>query len=69
MKTVEDLKALREQLVERRRQEAYNLGSAHHQERLEALVLVHTAILALDDVIAQGKDAPDPSVTVGSLIG
>ena len=54
-KTIEDLKARRSELVERRHQEAYSLGSAHHQEGLEKLVLVHQAIIALDAVITEGR--------------
>jgi hypothetical protein len=54
-KTIEDLKTLRAELVERRHAEAYSLGSAHHQGVLEKLVLVHQAISALDAVIAEGR--------------
>ncbi len=62
-KTVEDLKALRAELVERRRKEAYLIGSAHHDERIEKLVQVHLAIEAIDAVIADGKDEPDTDVS------
>jgi hypothetical protein len=65
-KTVEDLKTLQEKLIERRRADAYLIGSAYDNEHLEKLVLVNQALIALDEVIAEGKDGPDidPSVTI-----
>jgi hypothetical protein len=60
-KTVGDLRQLRAKLIERRRQEAYWVGSEHHGEGLGKLVQVHQAIEALDAVIAEGKDAPPPT--------
>ena len=54
-RTVEHLKALRSELVERRHNAAYSVASPQHKEGLEALVLVHHAILALDAVIAEGR--------------
>ncbi|UOK71559.1 hypothetical protein [Ancylobacter polymorphus] len=58
--TIDDLKVLRDQLVERRRDEAYMVGNSHHDERIEKLVRVHLAIAALDAVIVEGKDGPPP---------
>jgi uncharacterized membrane protein len=54
-RTVEDLKELRDELVERRRNEAYMVGGPHHDERIIKLVAVHHAIEALDAVIAEGQ--------------
>ncbi|QRM32759.1 hypothetical protein [Microvirga sp. VF16] len=62
-KTVEDLKKLRAELVERRRQEAYWVGGPHHDDRIQKLVQVHTAIEALDAVIAEGEDEPDYNIS------
>lgn len=59
--TVEDLKQLRAELVERRHVEAYRISGAHHEDRLVKLVLVDQAIDALDKVIAEGRDAPPPA--------
>ena len=53
--TIEDLTTLRAKMVERRRQEAYYIGSAHNDERIAKIVSVHLAIEALDAVIAEGK--------------
>jgi hypothetical protein len=64
---VEDLRALRNELVERRRQEAYGVSGAQHHDRIEKLVQVHLAIEALDAVIEEGKDAPETDVN--SMIG
>jgi hypothetical protein len=68
-KTVEDLKALQEKLIERRRRDAYLIGSAYDDEHLEKLVRVNQALIALDEVIAEGKDGPeiDPSTLVSQL--
>jgi hypothetical protein len=58
-KTVEDLKELRSKLVERRRHEAYGVGSEFSRHDLEELVQVHLAIEALDAVIETGADEPE----------
>ena len=50
-KTVEDLKVVRAELVERRRREAESLGGADDSGRLDKLVQLHQAIEALDAVI------------------
>jgi hypothetical protein len=55
MGTVEELKALRNELIDRRRDEAY-MASTFNDERLAKLAAIHTAIVALDAVIAEGKD-------------
>jgi len=62
-KTVEDLKALQEKLIERRRREAYLIGSADDDEHLEKLARVNRALIALDEVIAEGKDEPEMDVS------
>ncbi len=60
-KTIEDLTALRAQLIERRRQEAYwaVATGAFNETGLSKLVLADRAIQALDAVIAEGKDEPE----------
>jgi hypothetical protein len=67
-KTVRDLEALRDQLIKRRRREAYmtcdDLGVTGH---MSALALVHQAIEALDVVIKEGKDEPETDAP--SMIG
>lgn len=55
-KTIADLKKLREELVDRRRQEAYWVGGAHDDERIEKVAYVHLAIQAVEAVIAEGWD-------------
>jgi hypothetical protein len=60
-KTVEDLRTIRVALVARRRTEAYRVAGEHHNDQLAKLNSVHTAIVALDAVIAEGE--PDePSI-------
>lgn len=63
-RTVEDLKATRAELVERRRQDVYLIGNAHHHERIEKVAHVHIAIAAIDAVIAEGKDEPEVSPSI-----
>jgi hypothetical protein len=58
-KTVKDLKAVRANLVELRRQEAYRVSGAPERTH-RVLVRAHQAIEALDAVIAEGKDEPKP---------
>ena len=65
-KTIEDLRTLRSQMVERRRQEAYRVSDAHDDERIEILMEVHQAIQALNAVIAEGKEGP-PEADVSSM--
>ena len=62
-KTIDDLKALRAELVERRRKEAYYIGGAHHDERIALVAQVHLAIEAIDAVIAEGGDQPESEVS------
>ncbi|MET4701925.1 hypothetical protein ABIE65_004974 [Constrictibacter sp. MBR-5] len=67
LKTIDDLKTLRAELVERRREEAYRIGSAQHDEGIEKAGQVHLAIEAIDAVIAEGEDQrepPDPTVMI-----
>jgi hypothetical protein len=61
MATIEDLKAVRAALVERRRTEAYRVAGEHHNEQIAKLNSVHMAILAIDAVITEGID-DSPSV-------
>jgi hypothetical protein len=65
-KTVDDLKVLREKLVEQRRREAYRVHGAE-SPGIEKLVRTHQAIEALDAVIAEGKGEPETNVS--GLIG
>jgi hypothetical protein len=59
--TIGDLKTLRARMVERRRPEAYYIGSADNDGRIAKVVTVHLAIEALDAVIAEGNDEPESS--------
>ena len=66
-KTVDDLKALRSDLVERRRKETYLIGGAYNDDRIVKAVQVHLAIQAIDAVITEGEDqppAPDHLITI-----
>ena len=54
--TIEDLKTLRAKMVERRRREAYYIGSADNDERIAKVVALHVGLEALDAVIAEGTD-------------
>ena len=54
-KTVEELKAIRAEIVERRRQEADLLGGADDGDHIERLVHLHHAIEALDAVIISSE--------------
>ena len=63
-KTIADLKKLRDELVDRRRQEAYWIGGVHDNERIEKVAYVQLAIRALDAVIKEGwDDEPSGSST------
>lgn len=57
-KTVEDLKAKRAELVEKRVEVAYRLARSNQASRLEELARLQLAITALDAVIAEGRDEP-----------
>jgi hypothetical protein len=59
--TLSELEAVREKLVERRRVEAFRVGGEHNDAQIAKLNSVHTAIQAIDAVIAEGKEA-EPSV-------
>ena len=67
MSTIEELKKLRDELIERRRDEAYMVGSAFSDECIAKLNGVHTAIIAIDAVIAEGKDQAEHGSSVGNL--
>jgi hypothetical protein len=60
-KTIEDLKSLRAELIERRRKEAYwaTATGAFNETGLAKLIQADRAIQALDTVIAEGKDEPE----------
>jgi hypothetical protein len=62
-KTVEDLKSLRKELVERRRKEAYwaTESGAFNETGLAKLIQADRAIQALDAVIAEGLNEPEES--------
>jgi hypothetical protein len=67
MESMEELKALREELAERRRREVFWIGGAHHEDRLQKVATVQAAILAIDAVISEGKmpeATPGPSLTI-----
>lgn len=55
-KTVDDLRRTCEELVERRRREAYALAGPEDQSGMARLVQLHLAIMALEAVIAEGRD-------------
>jgi hypothetical protein len=63
--TLHELKIVREKLVGRRRVEAYRVAWArcaeHHDTQIAKLNSVHSAIQALDAVIAEGE-AGQPSI-------
>jgi len=65
-KSIEDLKSLRADLVERRRKEAYWAieTGPNNETGLAKLALVDRAIQALDNVIAEGKDEPEEAADV-----
>jgi hypothetical protein len=58
---VDDLQAMRIKLVARRRVEANRVAGEHHDTQIARLNFVHTAIEALDAVIAEEK-ANAPSI-------
>jgi hypothetical protein len=71
-KTVEDLKSLRAELLERRRKEAYWAveTGAYNETGLAKLIQADRAIQALDAVIADGKDEPEEAAdTAASRAG
>jgi hypothetical protein len=51
-KSVDDLKAIRDQLRKRRAEVASEITGDMDHGRIDQLALIHTAILALDQVIA-----------------
>jgi hypothetical protein len=58
-KTISDLKKLREELVDRRRQEAYGIVGSDHDKGIEKVAFLHLAIQAVDSVIEEGwSDQP-----------
>ena len=62
-KTVEDLKSLRAELIERRRKETYWIGGAHDDDRIGKVVTAHLAIQAIDAVIAEGEGEPETDIS------
>ncbi len=61
-KTISDLKKLREELVDRRRQEAYGIVGSDHDKGIEKVAFLHLAIRAVDAVIEEGwSDQPSGS--------
>ena len=60
-KTISNLKKLREELVDRRRREAYGIGGPDNDERIGKVGHVHLAILAIDAVIDEGWSDEPPS--------
>ncbi|MCK0196887.1 hypothetical protein MWN34_08165 [Ancylobacter sp. 6x-1] len=66
-KTIEDLKNLRANLVERRRKEAYRIGSDHHDDGIVTVAHIQLAIEAIDAVIAEGAEEPESRYTLDNL--
>jgi hypothetical protein len=60
MSTIEALKTLRTELVERRLSEAY-MASTHNDERLAKLAAIHTVIAMLEEVLSNTRE---PSVRI-----
>jgi hypothetical protein len=58
-KTIDDLKAVRVELVETRRRAAALINGAQDADRIEKLAQLHQAIQGLDAVIAEGPRAFD----------
>jgi hypothetical protein len=58
---IEQLRAVRKQLTDRRQREAAGLVNAHDDERIARLNSIHTAISAIDAVISE-TEAAAPSV-------
>jgi hypothetical protein len=59
-RTIADLRALRERLTERRSQAAYAVRDDLDEDGLYTLVTINGAILALDTMIEEGREDPDP---------
>jgi hypothetical protein len=53
-KSVDDVKAIRDQLRKRRAQLASELTGDMDHDRIDQLAIIHTAILALDQAIDEG---------------
>jgi hypothetical protein len=62
-KTIDDLRAIRAELLERRRSEAYHISGPHQEERIEKVARLHIAIDAIDAVIKEGLDQPEADAT------
>jgi hypothetical protein len=54
--TIEELKTMRVELVERRHAETYALASEYSHDQMVALAAIQTAITAVDAVIAEGRN-------------
>ena len=60
-KTVSDLKKLPEELVDRRRQEAYGIGGSDYDKGIQKVAFLHL-VQAIDAVIEEGwSDQPSGS--------
>jgi hypothetical protein len=58
-KTISDLRKVREELVDRRRLEAYKIGGSDHDQGIQKVAYLHLAIEAFDAVIEEGwSDQP-----------
>jgi hypothetical protein len=57
--SVEKLKTMLEELIERRTELAYQLAGAHHRDCLEKIGSVQIAITAVEAVIASGAKEPE----------
>ena len=65
MNTIEELKAFREELIERRLELVFRL-TAYGEEKLAQVAHIQAAIDAVDAVIAKGDLPPeyDPTITI-----
>jgi len=70
-KTIADLKALREVLIEQRRAAAYLIVPGQQPDRVAVLANLHLAIDAVEEVIEEGHDegGADAKTGVSSITG
>ena len=62
-KTIQDLEAVQDKLVEARRAAAYSLCNGLTEENIRKLASVEVALMALDSVIEEGEDEPKTDVS------
>jgi hypothetical protein len=64
-RTIEDLKALRELLIQQRRAAAYLLVPGQQADRVAGLANLHLAIDAVEEVIEEGADEGEAEAETG----